>query len=80
MKEVNARYAEIHQLDEHDLNAMCFTPRWPKWELKDDGSWSCRNISDWKKSGGNDATELREKYTPEDLSQAYVSVNFYQDP
>ena len=30
----------------------CLTPRWPKWELLEDGAWKCRNISDWKASGG----------------------------
>ena len=79
LKEVNAGYAEIHELHEYGLNALCFTPRWPKWELKEDGSWSCRNISDWKKSGGNAATELREKYTPEDLSQAYAIVRIWKE-
>ncbi|CAK0803833.1 unnamed protein product [Prorocentrum cordatum] len=67
------------ELAELDLDRTCLTPRWPKWELKEDGAWKCRNISDWKASGGNDAATLCEKYSPEDLSSAHAVVRILRD-
>ena len=46
----------------------------PKWEQKSDGSWSVRNISNWKESEGNAATAMRERYMPDDLTTAYNVV------
>ncbi|CAK0893953.1 unnamed protein product [Prorocentrum cordatum] len=67
------------ELAELDLDRTCLTPWWPKWELKEDGAWKCRNISDWKVSGGNDAVTLCEKYSPGDLSSAHAVVRILRD-
>lgn len=67
---------EIHELD---LDQVCITPRWVKWEQKEDGAWSCRNISDWKASGGNDTVTLLERYSPEDLTMAHASIRVLKD-
>ena len=46
MKEVDKGYATIVEVRALDLDNCCLTPRFPKWELKDSGKWSVRNISD----------------------------------
>ena len=79
MKEVDKGYATIVEVRGLDLDRCCLTPRFPKWELKDSGKWSVRNISDWKKSGGNAATSMVERYTPEDLNQAASLVRVLKE-
>ena len=75
LKEIQLGYCDgPGNVEELDLDTVCLTPRWPKWELKEDGSWSCRNISDWRASQGNDTVALSEKYSPEDLSTAHAVV------
>ena len=72
-QEIERGYAEgPFQLEDYDLNLKCFTPRFPKWERKDDGTWAARNISDYKRSGGNSTVEMFEKYSPEDLNSAWA--------
>ena len=53
-----------------NLDEVCFTPRFAKWEQKEDGSWTARNITDLKASGANSTVEVLRKYCPEDLTQA----------
>ena len=74
LQEVDKKYAIFVGLETLDLDRVCLTPRWPKWERKEDGSWSCRNLSDWKRSKGNETVEMPEKYTPEDLTLAHSIV------
>jgi hypothetical protein len=75
LKEIRMNYCdgpgEIHDLD---LDRVCLTPRWAKWEEKEDGSWSCRNISDWKASKGNETVTILERYSPEDLTTAHAVI------
>ena len=75
LKEVNMCYCEgPGELTELNLDQVRLTPRWPKWEQKEDGAWACQNISDWRKSEGNDTVALCEKYSPEDLSTAHAVI------
>jgi RES domain-containing protein len=67
------------ELSDLDLNSCCITPRWPKWEEKEDGTWSCRNISDWKASGGNKTVTLQERYSPEDLTTAHAVLRIFSE-
>ena len=69
-KELEAGYCELIPAHEVDMDTVCVTGRFPKWELKASGKWAVRNISNWKESGGNAATALKERYTPEDLTGA----------
>ena len=78
-KEVERGYATIHKLDEYDLNRVCLTPRFPKWELKESGEWAARPISDFKRSGGNDTVDLRQRYLPEDLVQLWAVTRRWKD-
>ena len=74
MKEVEKGYCRILNPAEWDINKVCITGRFPKWEQKSDGSWSVRNISNWKESEGNAATAMREGYMPDDVTTAYNVV------
>ena len=78
-KEVRLGYATLHELEEYDLDAVCFTPRFPKWELKDTGEWAARPISDFKRSGGNDTVALRQRYVPEDLVQLWAVTRQWKE-
>ena len=71
LKEIENGYGRVLQDHEWDINTACVTGRFPKWEQKSDGSWSVRNISNWRESKGNDATSMRERYMPDDLTTAY---------
>ena len=53
-----------------NLDEVCFTPRFAKWEQKEDGSCTARNITDLKASGANSTVEVLRKYCPEDLTHA----------
>ena len=59
-------------ISHYDLDAVCFTPRFPKWESKEDGSWTVRTITDLKRSGANETVSTPGKYAPEDLSHAWA--------
>ena len=73
-RELTMQYCEgPGELAELDLDKVCLTPRFPKWELKD-GSWSVRNISDWRASQGNATVTLPERYSPEDLTTAHAII------
>ena len=74
LKEVEKGYCQFLDDQEYDLNKVCITGRFPKWELKSDDTWAVRNISNWKESGGNAATAMRERYTPDDLTTVYATV------
>ena len=67
------------ELSELDLDKTCLTPRWPKWEQKEDGAWTCRNISDWKASQGNATVALSERYSPEDLTTAHAIIRILRE-
>ena len=80
MKEVRMNYCEgPGEISELNLDKVCLTPRWPKWEQKESGECSCRNISDWKTSGGNETVALGEKYSPEDLSTAHAVIRILKE-
>ena len=79
-QEIDRGYAEgPYPLADYDLNYHCFTPRFPKWERKDNGTWTARNISDYKRSRGNETVEMSEKYSPEDLNAAWVLTRALKD-
>ena len=51
--EISMGYCEgPGELAELDLDRACLTPRWPEWELKEDGTWKCRKIQIGRHSGG----------------------------
>ena len=56
----------------YNLDWVCSTPRFAKWEQKEDGSWTARNITDLKASGANSTVEVLRKYCPEDLTHAWA--------
>ena len=74
LAEIDAGYCRILDQAELDMEKCCITGRFPKWEQKADGRWSVRNISNWRESGGNSATAMRERYMPDDLTTAYNVV------
>ena len=61
-----------YPINRYNLDEVCFTPRFAKWEQKEDGSWTARNITDLKASGANDTVEVMRKYCPEDLVYAWA--------
>ena len=56
----------------YNLDEVCFTPRFAKWEQKEDGSWTARNITDLVASRANSTVEVLRKYCPEDLTHAWA--------
>ena len=72
-------YAKIGDLQDEDLDHVCLTPRWAKWEQKDDGTWTVRNISDWAASEGNETVEMHQRYAPDGLNVARASVRVQKE-
>ena len=54
----------------YDWNKMCFAPRFPKWDRKEDGSWTVRNITNLKAPGASETVRPSGKYEPEALNHA----------
>ena len=48
-------------VEAYDLGRVAISPRFPKWERKEDGSWAVRNITDLDASGAplSHRTEVR---------------------
>ena len=61
-----------YPIHRYNLDEVCFTPRFAKWEQKEDGSWTARNITDLKASEANSTVEVLRKYCPEDLTHAWA--------
>ena len=65
---VSNGYADILQVTDVNLDDVCTTPRFPKWEVNDDLTRSCRTSPDWKRSGANKATPTARRRSAENAA------------